>query len=394
MADIIPHIPKMLTNQELVQAMAVYPPYSDTIREADDATRLLALDDIYNIYHPSVLSIEVYNKIYLSLIHSLKLRNSPQLYHGISGGADSFSVLANSGFGKSTAVARAISLIMPTPYLKLEHPYQLFIPIIVVPCPFNCSLKSITLLILEQIDSTIGTSYVTDALRERLNSDMLISRLSKIVKLHIGHIVVEEIENLINNRNAKQLVGFLTQLINSGISISFVGTHQARPFIEDFMLARRMQALVYSNFALDDYFRSLCKILWSYQYVRNKTEIDEGTILWLYNHSQGIVAIIVSIIHDAQEIAILDGRETLNIDTLSDAFNARLSLLHPFIKPAKTKMTPMANEKLPETKTENEKNDTVIKDAITTAKETGLDIITYLSSIVPVERISVEDISF
>lgn len=394
MADIIPHIPKMLTNQELVQALAVYPPYSDTIREADDATRLLALDDIYNIYHPSVLSIEVYNKIYLSLIHSLKLRNSPQLYHGISGGADSFSVLANSGFGKSTAVARAISLIMTKPYLKLEHPYQLFIPIIVVPCPFNCSLKSITLLILEQIDSTIGTSYVVDALRERLNSDMLISRLSKIVKLHIGHIVVEEIENLINNRNAKQLVGFLTQLINSGISISFVGTHQARPFIDDFMLARRMQALVYSNFALDDYFRSLCKILWSYQYVRNKTEIDEGTILWLYNHSQGIVAIIVSIIHDAQEIAILDGRETLNIDTLSDAFNARLSLLHPFIKPAKTKMPTFLTDKQAKFNIESERNDSIIKDSIASAKETGLDILTYLSSVVPIERISVEGISF
>ena len=42
---------------------------------------------------------------------------------------------------------------------------------------------------------------------------------------------------------------------------------------------------------------------------------------------------MVSLIHDAQEIAILTGKETLSLETLNEAYQKRLSLLHDYIQP-------------------------------------------------------------
>jgi hypothetical protein len=46
----------------------------------------------------------------------------------------------------------------------------------------------------------------------------------------------------------------------------------------------------------------------------------------------------VSLIHDAQEIAILGGRESLSIETLTEAYSRRMQMLHTFIEPSVTKL--------------------------------------------------------
>ena len=41
---------------------------------------------------------------------------------------------------------------------------------------------------------------------------------------------------------------------------------------------------------------------------------------------------VISLIHDAQEISILNGSEILNLETLNEAYNTRLSMMHDYIK--------------------------------------------------------------
>lgn len=83
----------------------------------------------------------------------------------------------------------------------------------------------------------------------------------------------------------------------------------------------------YQNMAYDAYFESFCKILFEHQYVRNKTEITPMITEWLYEHSAGILSVVVSLIHDAQEMAILSGKEILDMEMLNQAYNQRLSFL-------------------------------------------------------------------
>ena len=43
---------------------------------------------------------------------------------------------------------------------------------------------------------------------------------------------------------------------------------------------------------------------------------------------------MVSLIHDAQEIAIIGGTEKLNLETLNQAYEQRMKLLHSYINPS------------------------------------------------------------
>ena len=88
-------------------------------------------------------------------------------------------------------------------------------------------------------------------------------------------------------------------------------------------------------------------MLFVYQYVKNQDQITDAIIEWLYEHSGGIISIVVSLIHDAQEIAIITGKEVLNLDTLNEAYQKRLSMLHGFIEPTikKNKKSSSARKK-------------------------------------------------
>ena len=59
--------------------------------------------------------------------------------------------------------------------------------------------------------------------------------------------------------------------------------------------------------------------------------MTENILFWLYEHTGGIPAVLTAIIHDAQEIAILRGRETLGIDTLTEAYSSRMQMLHGYL---------------------------------------------------------------
>ena len=88
----------------------------------------------------------------------------------------------------------------------------------------------------------------------------------------------------------------------------------------------------------DSEFERMCRILFRYQYVKKPTELTPTIINWLYEHSAGVISVLISLLHDAQEIAILDGTETVTIETLNQAYSQRLGLLHSHIDLARVKM--------------------------------------------------------
>lgn len=86
----------------------------------------------------------------------------------------------------------------------------------------------------------------------------------------------------------------------------------------------------------DDYFESFCKALFRYQYVQQKSEITPAIMEWLYEHSAGILAVVVALVYSAQEIAILTGKEILNLETLNRAYRERMEMMHDYIQPTIT----------------------------------------------------------
>ena len=366
----------MLTGQELYDAMRVLPEYDDAIHKKDKSVRLVALSDIYNIYLPSKMSEEIYSKLYLSLIRSMNkkcsikaVRQSNENYkairqmshQGVIGGADSFSIIGCSGIGKTTAICRSIDLISGNPYL--EYNETKIIPVLSVQCPFDSSVKGLSLEILRKIDAVLQTKYYSNAVRSHATIDILIGIISQVVLNHMGLLIIDEIQNVASSKNGKVFIHSLTQLINnSGVSICLVGTPECTPFFQQkIQLARRSMGLYYQPLEYNDYFADFCKIVFQYQYTQQKSVLSDGIIEWLYEHSGGLVSMIISLLHDAQEISILSGREKISIELLNEAFEKRNIMLHGFIKPGiKTLSKPRRISKNNQLPISENKNATIV----------------------------------
>ena len=340
-------IPEMLTGEVLDDALRIAPDYNDSIRKAPAANRLVALQDLYRVYIPTEMSREVYTKLYLALLRSLQKKQSiaairqfsenqnrikSKEYTSIIGGSDNFTVIGDSGIGKSATVSCVVNLISPKRVVDLPNGMRI-IPCVQVQTPADCSVKGLLFEILRKVDEALDTRYHYNATRINATADILIGSVSTVALNHIGLLIVDEIQNMVNSKNGAVVVGMLTQLINNaGISICMVGTPKSAQFFgQEMMLARRSLGLSYSAFEFGAAFERFCSELLRYQYVRNRTEASPDLIQWLYHYSGGNSSVVVSLLHDAQEIAILDGSEKLDISSLAKAYNTRLGMLHDYL---------------------------------------------------------------
>ena len=404
-------LPKMLTGEELMEQMKVLPEYDETITQTPIAERLMALPDLYRLYIPSQMSAEIYSKMYISLMRSLQKKQTRLATlqqnenrkvalgmesNGIMGGVDSFTIIGPPGIGKSATIERVIDLIHGNRILVTDHPYCKVIPVVSVQCPFDSSVKGLLLEILRKVDEMLGSRYHESALRARMTTDMLIGSVSQVALNHIGLLVVDEIQHVASSKNGSSLVGVLTQLINSsGIAICMVGTPECTVFFESTMyLARRALGLQYSPLPYAEGFRGLCRTMLSYRYIRNDYEVAESMLYWLHEHTGGVAASVVSLIHDAQEIAILNSSERLTMKALNEAYENRLAMLHDFSgKPKKKAAKKKAKETVQVIKqqAENDGNeyDYFISDAAAMAKNQSLDIIDLLQPEIEIEVMAV-----
>ena len=354
MNEIVKKLPPMLFGAELEEALQVLPTYDESIRYESAATRLVELSNLYHIYFPTQMSKEVYSSLYLSLVRSLEKKQTKEAteqyyknldvmkgkaFSGIVSGADSFTILGESGVGKTSAISRAINLIGANEIIEISNPYTKIIPCLKVETPHDSSVKGMLFEILRQIDQYIETQYYIQAIRYHATVDVLLGSVSQALLNHVGVLVLDEVQHILNNRlNAPKLVGAITQLINSsGVTICMVGMPVCAEFFkQEQHLARRSLGVQYGVMKYNEEFYRFCETVFRYQYVRNKTELDDATAHWLYHHTNGNPSVIVSLVAMAQELAILNGSEILNRGTLNEAYTKRLEMLHGFIKPQRT----------------------------------------------------------
>lgn len=405
--NLVEKMPEMLSGKTLYDRLTDIPEYDETIREKSSTERLMALSTLYDIYLPSEMSVEIYSKLYLALVRSLQKKGTQEAVQqsyqnhntimrresrGIIGGSDSFSIVGCSGIGKSSAINRAISIITENRMIEVEKPMVRIIPCLIVQCPWDASVKSMLLEILRKSDELLETNYYGDALKLRSTTDVLIGIVSQIALQHIGLLIIDEVQNCVASKNGRGLVAMLTQLINnSGISIGLVGTLETIPLFESALhLARRSLGLQYNKLDNDDYFYEFCKVLIRYQYIQNRAEISQNMMEWLYEHSNGIVSIVVSLLHDAQEIAILTGYETLDIAILNQAYEKRMKPLHSHISCTnKIKSTTTKKERILRDKsTITLNNDFTIPDLVIKSKNENIDIVELFKKHFTVEEIA------
>lgn len=343
---------EMLEMRELMDALTNLPEYDKSIRLQPATKRLLALEDsMPHIFIPNQMAIEVYNRMYLAVYKASQKKNTalatkqyyenfkisrskPNAYQGgVIGGSDVFTLIGDSGIGKSTAVQRAIELIQDN---NDEH-----INVLQVQCPNDCSTKGLLLSILQAFDDATGSEYLNRAVLSRYTVDMLIGMVSIACQNSLNLLVVDEIQNVRLNMksrytvsNGEKIIATLVQLINStGISVMMVGTPEVEPvFQKEIHLARRTVGLRYEALPYGNCFKQFCEVVYGYQYTKRAEPFSEKISLWLYQHTAGKLALIVGLIKTAQEISILNGTDYLGIDALETAYKERYQNVSEFIK--------------------------------------------------------------
>lgn len=403
--SLIKMLPSMLSGSALEKSLAILPEYDTEIINQDAATRLIALSDLYKVFVPNQMSREIYSKLYLALLRSLQKKDGilqvkqslenhkatlQQECSGILGGSDSFTILGVSGIGKSSCISRAVQLLTDDRIIETAQPYRKILPCVVVQCPFDSSVKGLLLEIIRVVDEQLNSSYYPKTTSVRATTDMLIGTVSTILLNHVGILIVDEIQNVAISKNGRNLLGVLLQLINcSGVSICMVGTPECQDFFTQAMqLARRSLGLQYESMEFGAEFVDLCETLYEYQYVRNRTELNDATIRWLYEHSHGNVSSVITLLHDAQEISILEGSEILNMETLNAAYRSRMKMLHSYIKPTRKPQTSRQKKTVAIPCNNQRMEDLIpITSLIQQAKRENRDIVSFLHPHITIEEV-------
>lgn len=406
MNDFMKRLLPMLSGKQLEEAMTVLPVFDPTIRFENAADRLIALTNLYRVFIPNNMSREIYSKLYLALLRSLQKKESiarirqgnenhkgytQQTINGIIGGADSFTIIGKSGIGKSSAISHAVRLITEGRVIESDKPFTKIIPCVLVQCPFDSSVKGLLLEILRVVDEQLGSNYYLKSISAKATTDMLIGTVSQVALNHIGILIVDEIQNVAQARNGRNLLGALLQLINcSGISIGMVGTPECTEFFSQaFQLARRSLGLQYDSMEYGNEFCNLCQILFQYQYVRHPMEANDAVVRWLYEHTGGNVSSVVTLLHDAQEVGIMNGKDTLGFEELEEVYRDRMRLLHTYVAPkrkSQTSKTKKENVVMPVVSEETTEKEIIpISALIQQAKSESRNIAAFLKQFIPLE---------
>lgn len=345
--DFASMLPPLLLGDELTTAMTCLPSYDASVRSLSASERLMRLSDIYKVFVPTSMATEIYQRVYMMTSMSLQSKGTVESvrrmnanyawshgseYHGVATGATSATVIGISGIGKTSCIQSSINLLGGI--IETENPCHKVIPIVMVSCPFDCSYKGLLCQILISIDEILETDYYHKTQRCNMNSQQILAMVCQICHLHVGLLIIDEIQLLSGATKAGSILyRMILQLINtSGINVLLVGTSEClRFFAETQQIARRSVGLQYSAMEFNGDFRKLAEILYSYQYTRQESKMSENVLFWLFEHTGGVPAILTAIIHDAQEIAILRGRETLGIETLTEAYSSRMKMLHGYL---------------------------------------------------------------
>lgn len=338
-------LPKFYTGEELKENLTFLPEYKKEFRNLPLEERLFLLNSLYDIYIPSNMSFDIYSKLYMALNRSLSKKFTKEAIlqknenhnlirkthsNGLIGGSDSLLITGVSGIGKSSSITNAISLLSNE---IIETKTTKIIPAFILQCPFDCSVKSMLLEILRNVDNVLETTYYKFALNSNATIDMLIGMVSQVALNHIGILIIDEIQNVVENKKGKSLVGAITQLINnSGTSIVMVGTPESNLFFEqEEFLARRAIGLSFNEIEYGKKFIDFVDSVFKYNFCKEEIIFDDYFYSFIYEHTKGLPSNIITLFHDCQEIAITRGIERVDIETLSLSYKERMGTLHYYI---------------------------------------------------------------
>jgi hypothetical protein len=256
-------------------------------------------------------------------------------------------IAGHSGMGKSTLLDRILTSIGNQDYQHssfrgVDFPERQILWLR-RNVPEHCTVRTLCSTFGDYTDRILGLSLYQGIFQNLRGGDrnLYLSEIRKIItNHHVGVLVLDEFQNLsLMGVGAEKIIAFLVNLRDElGLPIVIAGTYKALRLLErDLSTARRLVEGGYYDLqrptsAADESFQELCEIAWDYQWTREPSDFSSNICDALYEVSQGITGIMLSVFSSAQFAAIETGSEKVDADLILKVFNERMKPLHPAIK--------------------------------------------------------------
>lgn len=354
---LIEALPPIWTRAEVTEKLAHFPPYSEEQRRAPNHLRLHLIENVREFFIPQGIHLEIEIRVSCMLRRGYRQRNplAPGHWPAINDRIDAlrlkppgkalppakargFAVVGPSGVGKSTTLEN-ILLLYPQ---VISHGHDGALPLILkqlvwlkLDCPKDGSTKGLCLNFFQAVDDLLGTNYYDRYTGYRRTVDELLPRMARVAAMHcLGALVIDEIQNLRESKSggAAQMLNFFVQLENTiGVPFVLIGTPKAMPlFRGEFRQARRASEqgdVVWPRMRekdanhperADPVWEEFVRALWAYDYLRTPAIRPDDLLKSpvcraMYDESQGIAAVAVTVWLLAQRRAITSGKEQMTV---------------------------------------------------------------------------------
>jgi hypothetical protein len=358
---LIESLPSIMSKEEVVRKLAIYPRIGEVERNLEVVIREHLLQTLFRAFQPLSMHIMLESILsrtlrqgYINRNPLIRQANLEYLkgYERINNTSQNYvdrantytnggiALIGESGMGKTTTVERIMNLYPPCIVhrnYKGEQFNQHQIVFMKVECPFDGSVKGLCHQIIMEIDSLIGTNYYNKT--SGLAVNRLIPTLEQIFRnINLGMLVVDEIQNLSSAKTgAHNMLNFLVSIMNMEIPVLSIGTNKAHAiFQSEFRLSRRNSGqgdIFFSKIKGANSFDwiALCNMLRHYRILKNEYEDFDAISNCLYEYSQGIIDIAVKLYVSSQIEAMNDSTENLTPTTIAKVASKDYSLVEPMI---------------------------------------------------------------
>jgi ABC-type oligopeptide transport system ATPase subunit len=356
---LIEPLPPIWPLEHVTELLSHYPEYSEKHRMLPAEIRLHMLDNAREFFVPQGTHLEIHISISNMLRRGYLVRNPlergywrnmnekleqfkkhPMKSRFLQAKARGFCIVGIGGIGKSTTVENILSLypqvIIHTHYCG-EDFIQKQLVWLKIQCPNDGSIKGLCLNFFETVDAILETDYAKRYGGRYRTVDELLPNMARVAALHcLGVLVIDEIQDLSEAKSggAARVLNFLVQLENTiGVPYLLIGTPKANQLFKgEFRQARRASEQGDVNWQrmaefidgtdkngeaeINPIWEEFIRALWTYQYVVHPSPLQsdlrhDPLSHALYDESQGITAVAVTLYVLAQRRAITSRTETI-----------------------------------------------------------------------------------
>lgn len=365
-------LPRIYSEDEVLDLINEYPDYDESERLLPLEVRLQCIDKIYQCFQGLSFHLDIEYKIariiregylhrnpikpeftkYLNLGYEAILSKDIDIYNINKirrNTAYGFSIIGTSGMGKSSTVNKILSLypqvIEHTKYDDIElNSHQ--ITWLKLDCPFDGSIKGLCSNFFFEIDNLLGTKYYERYAGHRSSTNQMMPVIAQIAQKHgLGVLVIDEIQHLsvAKSGGIEKMLNFFVTLINMiGIPVILIGTPKAKIFLEkEFRQARRSSgqgSVDIKRLEKGEDWEMLLETIFNYQWTNKKFELTQELSDILYDKSLGIIDVAIKLYTAAQSKAIRNEEDIITPSLIESVYDEEYSLLKETLEDAKKKI--------------------------------------------------------